>query len=785
MKVALRIIYFCCFVLLLASCNSTKYVPQGEYLLDKVVIESDNKKYKSSELKSYLRQQPNFKIFGLVKWQLYFYSWSGRNEDRWLNKQIRRMGEAPVIMDTLLIDQSADELTRFFVNKGYMDAEVTTTIDTTKRKKAVVTYSIESNEPYRIRNYTMELDDPRVDSIAHMTAPLRSRFASRTGLEEYIPIVKEGDLFDRDQLDKERQRVTTLLRRRGYYAFNRDNLGYVADTTVASHQVDVDMLLRPYRKLMPDGSVEEFPHEQYYIKDVTFVTDYDPLRLDGDPFIATDTVQSGNVNIIYGINGRTLRPGVLRRANYMMPGRLFNERALEQTYSSLANMRAIRNINVRFTEIEENDTMKLRATILTTPAKLHGFGVDLEGTNSNGDFGFASSVNYQHRNLFKGSELFSAKVRGTYESVSNSNSDLFNSYWEVGGEASLNFPRFLFPFVKESFRRKVRATTELRVSYNKQTRPEYSRAVVSGGWSYIWQDRTNNLARHTFKLLDIDYLFLPNIDSIFKNSLPVQTQLYSFNNLFIVGAGYSYSYNNYNPQNRQRNTHSFRASVELAGNVLNALSHLTNAKKETNEQGFSNYRFFGLEYSQFVKTDFDFSKGLVLDSRNQLAYHIGVGVAVPYGNSNRVPFERRYFSGGANSVRGWSVRSLGPGGMSKDSINSFAIQVGDIRFDANLEYRTKIFWKFELAAYIDAGNIWTIRPYAEQPKGNFDFTRFYKEIAFSYGLGLRLDFDFFLIRFDTGFKAYDPQQPLRKDRWAIKHINGDNFAFHFAVGYPF
>lgn len=784
MKLAFRIIYVGCLIGLLASCNSTKYVPAGEYLLDKVVIESDNKDYKSSELKSYLRQQPNFKIFGLVKWQLYFYGWSGRNEDRWLNKQIRRMGEAPVILDTLLVDQSAEELTRFFVNKGYADVEVLSAIDTTKRKKAVVTYFIESHEPYRIRNYSMDLDDPKIDSIVHMTAPPRSRFASSTGAEDYIPAIREGDLFDRDLLDKERQRITTLLRRRGYYAFNRDNLGYLADSTVADHQVDVDMLLRSYRKVMPDGSIEERSHEQYYIKDVTFVTDYDPLRLDGDPFIATDTIQSGSVNIIYGINGRTLRPGVLRRSNYMMPGRLFNERALEQTYSSLANMKAIRNINIRFAEIEENDTMKLRATILTTPAKLHGFGVDLEGTNSNGNFGFASSVNYQHRNVFKGSELFSAKVRGTYESLSNVENAL-NSYWEIGGEASLNFPRFVFPFVNESFRRKVRATTELRVRYNRQSRPEYIRALVSAGWNYIWQNRTNSLARHTFKLLDIDYLYLLQIDENFVSELPEQTRLYNFNNLFIVGAGYSYSFNNYNPQNRQRNTHSFRVSVELAGNALNALSHITGIKKEINEEGYGSYKLFGLDYSQFAKTDFDFSRGIVLDSRNKLAYHIGVGVAVPYGNSNRIPFERRYFSGGANSVRGWSVRSLGPGSMPKDAIKTFAVQVGDIRLDANLEYRTKLFWKFEMAAYIDAGNIWTIRPYDEQPMGNFDFSRFYKEIAFSYGLGLRLDFDFFLIRFDTGFKAYDPQQVTRKEKWAIKHINGDNFAFHFAVGYPF
>ena len=262
----------------------------------------------------------------------------------------------------------------------------------------------------------------------------------------------------------------------------------------------------------------------------------------------------------------------------------------------------------------------------------------------------------------------------------------------------------------------------------------------------------------------------------FINSLPDYMVLYNYTNHFIMSSGYTYSFSNYSPQNRLRNTHSLRASVEVAGNLLSAFSHLTGAKK--NDDGY--YELFGTEYAQYVKLDFDFSKGIVLDSRNKLAFHIA------YGNSNYLPFERAYFSGGANSVRGWSVRELGPGSMEVDSTTSFALQSGDIRLDLNLEYRTKLFWKFELAAYIDAGNIWTRNVSDERYKaGNFDFSRFYKEIAVSYGLGLRLDFDFFLLRLDTGFKAYNPQEKKSR-RWAITRPNfKDNFALHFAVGYPF
>ena len=286
-------LYLVIGLLLLSGCSTTKYVPDNQYLLDKVEIVSDNDAFKSSELRDYLHQRPNFKVFGLMKWQLYVYNWSGRNEKRWVNKQLRRMGEPPVIMDTTLITQSEAELERFLINKGYIHAEVTHAIDTSRAKKAFVTYYVSPKDPYRIRNYRMSLYDKKIDSIAHIQPRKRSWLASAFHPTDvsYIPLVKDGDLFDRDVLDKERGRITSLVRRRGYYAFNRDNLTYLADSSFNANAVEVEMLLKPYRRLMPDGSIREENHRPYYIDKVSILADYDPLRSESQNALnLTDTL---------------------------------------------------------------------------------------------------------------------------------------------------------------------------------------------------------------------------------------------------------------------------------------------------------------------------------------------------------------------------------------------------------------------------------------------------------------------------------------------------------------
>jgi outer membrane protein assembly factor BamA len=695
-----------------------------------------------------------------------------------VNRQLRNLGEPPVIFSSDLAEQSKNQIEQYLSNSGYINAQVDFSTDTMRRKRAVLNYNVKTGIPYRIFNYNTHIADHRMDSILQPKPPPKTFLQSLFGIDskDNVTYVKPGMLFDRTVLNKERQRITTLLRHNGYYAFRRDNIEYTADSSFHEHRVDLDMYINPPET----DSLNNRFNRQYYINSVKILTDYDPLNPEetGEDYRIADSVVWRGVNIYYGRNGRSIRPAILQQSCSVIPGSLYNERSVEHTYESFSALNALRYVTFKFSEFEAADTMRLDCTILTAPAKNQGVYFDIEGTNSAGDLGFASSLTYQHRNLFKGSELFSAKIKGGYEYLSANQS---GNYWEYASETSIHFPHFVFPFVSYDFKRRIRASTEFKMSYDQQQRPEYHRSIVSGSWIYHWQNRNNMMGRHTFKLLDVNYVFLPYINGGFKEKLPETTALYNYSNQFVVSTGYVYSFNNYDPMEKGKSTYSYRFAVESAGNAIYALSNIFGAEKDGNGR----YNLFGINYSQFLKGDLDYARSFTIDARNNVAFHIGGGVAYPFGNTKEIPFDRRYYAGGANSNRGWNVRSLGPGSMMVTDSTSFINQVGDIRVDANLEYRTKLFWKVELAAYIDAGNIWTIRKYDYQPKGEFDIKRFYKEIAISYGLGLRLNFDYFLVRFDTGMKAYNPQKVENK-RWGITSPNfREDFAWHFAVGYPF
>lgn len=754
-------------MMLLASCSATKYVPEGSYLLDGISVESDNKDINTSDLSLYLRQSPNSKLFGLFHTQLYIYNLSGRDTTKWVNRMFRRIGDEPVIYSEEEDERTRDQLTRAVRNMGYMGASVESVIKTHKKTREV-TYKVTSGRPYKVRSLNYDIPNE----------PIRQLIQA----DSANSLLHEGMNFNINLLDEERQRIATHLLNNGYYRFNKELLTYTADTARNTYQADVTLHLHPN---IVNG-VEQ-PYRPYNINKVSFVTDYDVLQRNvHDAFDVSDSIHYRGYPIYYK-NRLYIRPRTLVNTTWINPGELYNQANIQKTYNNFGRLSTLRYTNVRF-EPEANDSTKLNAYILLTKNKLQSVSLEVEGTNSAGDLGAALSVSYQNRNLFRGSELFMFRVRGAYEAVSGLHGQYRNeSYTELGAETSINFPRFLFPFLSNDFRRNIRANTEFGLQYNYQMRPEFTRIVASTNWSYKWQSKSLH-TRHQIDALDINYLYMPWLDPKFEERYLIEKQnyilRYNYEDRLIVRAGYSYVYNSVTgalpTTTVADNSYSLRFNVESAGNVLYGLAKLTSMHQ--NKEG--EYSILNIPFAQYIRADFDYAKNIAFDLKNSLSYHLNLGVAFPYGNAKMVPFEKRYFSGGANSVRGWSVRDLGPGSFPGDG--NFLNQTGDIKFDASMEFRSKLFWKIQSALFVDAGNIWTIRDYESQPGGKFRFDKFYKQIAFAYGLGIRLDLDFFILRLDGGMKAINPVYESGKHRYPIFHPRfSRDFAFHFAVGYPF
>jgi hypothetical protein len=399
----------------------------------------------------------------------------------------------------------------------------------------------------------------------------------------------------------------------------------------------------------------------------------------------------------------------------------------------------------------------------------------VEGTNSTGDFGFAGILSYKHKNIFKGAEILKLSVRMAHETESGTLSDLLkNNANDIGAEASLTFPSFLFPFLNYDFRHQIHATTELSLNYDYEERPEYDRTIITAGLKYNWF--LTKTERQTFDLIDVSYVYLPSISEAFRKAYLNDSSIlkYSYENQLIVRSLYSLSIGNRTIKQQHDNV-IFRLDLESAGNCLYALSKLLNEPMTNNS-----YTIGNITFAQYLKSDFDFSYNKYINKRNNFVSHIAFGLAYPYGNTDILPFEKRYIGGGADGVRGWEARTLGPGVYTGSDQIDYMSQSGDINLVMNLEYRFKMFWVMEGALFTDAGNIWTIRNYDSQPGGQFLFNQFYKQIAGSYGFGTRFDFTYFLIRIDLGVKAYNPALE-GSQCW---RFNND-FALHFAVGYPF
>lgn len=651
-----------------------------------------------------------------------------------------KIGKTAVIYDSIQAERSKDDLVQALRNQGYMHASVDM-VTHTRRKKLILVYNLHPGVPFHINAIKYDIQDSIIAGIL-------ARYAEKhkTDKERLLQL---GDRFTVSGLDAERSRITKILLDSGYYKFHKDFIQYAADSAKNDNGVTLTMQLLKYRA---NNDAPEILHPRYSIRKINFIGNDD-----GMPH---------------------LRRRVMNNATSLEEGKYFSDTDLKTTYGNFGRMSAVRYTNIKFKEVP--DTSQLDCDIQLDTSRPSTIAFQPEGTNTAGDLGAAASITYQNRNLLRGSELFSLQLRGAFEAITGLEGYRDENFVEWSVESKLQFPRFIAPFLSRNFIRRSTASTELSVSYDMQNRPEFHRRVFSAAWRYRWSSPDKKLT-YRIDVPDINYVYMPWISETFKHdyldSVSNRNAIlrYNYEDLFILRLGFALTYNN--------GIDAMRVNVETAGNVLDALASTMNFHTNNSNQ----HTLFGIAYAQYFKFDFDYTRLLRFDSRNTLALHGDFGIAYPYGNSSILPFEKRYFSGGANSVRGWSVRELGPGSYrGQDGRIDFINQTGDLKLDLNAEYRASLFWKFDGAVFIDAGNIWTLRNYQEQPGGQFKFSEFYKQIAVAYGLGLRLNFSYFILRFDFGMKAINPAYTNSHEHYAIFHPDfSRDFTFHFAVGLPF
>ncbi len=721
------------------GCSSTKFIPDGQYLLEDVKIESADKGLDASTLQAYIRQKGNSKWFSLFKIPMATYSLAGRDSTKWLNRTLKHIGEQPVIFDSLQAQLSKKDLTTAMQNMGYMHARTEMNVKYRGHKVNVV-YRLIPGEPYRISMVNYDIQDSLIKKLLY----------TYKGRDVFKPSLKTGSRFTVDVLNEERRNLTTFLLNHGYYKFHKDFIQYSADSARNSRDINITLKLLPYRTA--NHSTDTL-HPCYSIDTIRYHSGDDDERLH-------------------------LKKSVLKNATMIDVHAPYSADGLQQTYNKFARFQAVRYTNISFRE--HPDTTLLDCDIQISTNKPNSISFQPEGTNTAGDLGAAASLTWENRNLFHGSELFSVTVRGAYEAITGLEGYQNQNYVEYGLESKLKFPRFLAPFLSSTFKHRSLATSELSLSYNLQNRPEFHRRVFSAAWRYHWAEPRHHIS-YRVDLLDLNYIYMPWISATFKHDYLDNASnrnailRYNYEDLFIMKSGAGLTYND--------GVNAVRANIEASGNILNGLSKAFRFK----QNAIGQYTLFNIAYAQYAKFDIDYTHLFLFDSRNTLAAHAEFGIAWPYGNSSVLPFEKRYFSGGANTVRGWGVRELGPGKYrGTDGRIDFINQTGDVKLTLNLEYRTYLFWKLNGAAFIDAGNIWTLRNYAEQPGGQFKMNTFYKQIAVAYGLGLRLNFDYFILRFDAGMKAINPAYRNKEEHFALIHPNfGRDLAFHFAVGFPF
>lgn len=771
-------------MLLGISCSVTRNLADDEYMISKVKVEADRSAprderitMENEKLGSYIRQLPNKRIMGF-----YFHVWVYQNanlaKNNRINNFMRKIGEAPVLMDTALTDRSVQNLQTYLHTRGYFSSSVDCKVDTTTLRghRAKITYSIKQGPATRI------------DSISYN---FRDTSLRRVILADTVSsLIRRGEVLDESMLEAERNRIASMLNDRGYYDFTANSISYEVDTIGRGLKAAVCMVVSP--KLVgynSRGDAEWADHAVYRLRNINVFPTYDPMyRSTGGfaPEAIKDTVEFVGLTVVRDVNAPSqLRPRVLRRNIYLNTDSIYRASQMLHTHKELMSLGFFRSSKIQFAPVQETSNFVLSpgeklidCNIFATPALKQSMKVEVEASSTSTFHGLSATLGYSNRNLFRRAESFDIATRFGFEFM-RARDVAKRSAQEIGITAGLSFPRFLLPFRISPGLNIGKPRTRLEFAFDYQNRPYYSRNIFTARWVYSWQQGSR--ASWVLRPVDINWISVQSIDETFLKDMDNQYLKTSFESQLNAGLSLSWIYNTQRSDFDQ-NVTIIRANLESVGNALQGLTTLLGEPV-----GHENYHtIFGVRFAQYVRGEASISHKIDLGHDMALASRFFGGVGVTYGNSmgRSIPFDRMFYCGGANSMRGWVPRTLGPGNKPEVYGVKYPSQVGDVRLEANVEYRFPIWWIFNGALFFDVGNVWYLRDTEDSnPEEVFHFDSFYKQLGFNTGLGLRLDLSYVIIRFDLGIQLHNPDRAVG-ERW-IKNFNWNNTALNFSVGYPF
>lgn len=760
-------------VIALSSCGITKVVPDGELLLVKNKIERNSlKNINLEDERDYLYQKPNRELLGFIKFHLWAYQYGSkgigiRKKQPWHRRLAESVGESPVLVDSAKMQVTAKRLSDYYFNQGFLNNQIgyNVTRKSLFKKRAIVTYKVELGNFHIISTLRYISQNKEIDNL----------IKSSTSQQ----IIRLGQRLDFDKIESESTRITELLRNNGFYDFNSSYISFKIDTNHVARRADLLVTI--------DRGKSGLSHRSKMISQIKVSIDED---FEGSSSVFQDiTFEQGSYFI---------KPSILAKNIVFRPGELYDASKVQKTYANLLSMGLFEFVTIRFDEVIGDTTEQIVTKIILQTAPKHDFTWEPQAIlTSRGDaatnneqrffgneqsFGLANVFSLNNRNVFGGAEIFSISSLSAIESqLKGDEQGAFNNFRQ-SFNTELVIPSLVYFERQKISQTLVRKSTKINTSFLYDRNINFTRTVIPLSFTYAFSKGKTSYGLTPFRLslnqATVDPNFLVSLDPGTRDF----TQQLLTNNI-IMGPTASISWDN-----KSTNSKSYwqlrSNTLEFSGNLASAYYALFKDNNRLDKE------LIGVKYSQYVRSDLDAVHTKIIDENNSIAYRVYGGAGYPYGNSRFLPFERRFFVGGSNSLRAWRPRTIGPGSFNDSSSVISIEKSGELMLQANIEYRFDIIDKrLDGAVFFDAGNIWNFREETDFNNAHFEFDRFYKEIALNTGFGLRFDLTYVVFRTDWGIALHDPSQ-LSNNRWVIRDFSEDrwifdNTAINFAIGFPF